>query len=165
MNLVRRGAVSICLIGAVVAVSIAQAPQSPELQDAVAGPRAAPAGGRGKAARAALSLTVTGGPQSPGFELQWKQGTKLSPPPATLQSYALVVRERGGLVSSGTVGTRHGSLFNIPATATTVPFDVYALDTTLNLPATATRDDLLRAMDGHVIAKAAPAGPRRTPAP
>jgi Raf kinase inhibitor-like YbhB/YbcL family protein len=34
-------------------------------------------------------------------------------------------------------------------------FEFYALDTKLDLPATTTREDLLKAMDGHVIGKAA----------
>ncbi len=34
-------------------------------------------------------------------------------------------------------------------------FEFYALDTKLDLPATVTRDDLMKAMDGHVIGKAA----------
>jgi Raf kinase inhibitor-like YbhB/YbcL family protein len=34
-------------------------------------------------------------------------------------------------------------------------FEFYALDTKLDLPATASREDLMRAMDGHVIGKAA----------
>ena len=37
-------------------------------------------------------------------------------------------------------------------------FEFYALDTKLDLPANTTRDDLLKAMDGHVIGKAAYAG-------
>ena len=37
-------------------------------------------------------------------------------------------------------------------------FEFYALDTKLELPATATRDDLLKAMEGHVIGKAAYTG-------
>jgi Raf kinase inhibitor-like YbhB/YbcL family protein len=37
-------------------------------------------------------------------------------------------------------------------------FEFYALDTKLDLPATATRDDLLKAMEGHVIGKAAYTG-------
>jgi phosphatidylethanolamine-binding protein (PEBP) family uncharacterized protein len=32
-------------------------------------------------------------------------------------------------------------------------FDFYALDTKLDLPANTTRDDLLKAIDGHVIGK------------
>lgn len=32
-------------------------------------------------------------------------------------------------------------------------FELYALDTKLNLPATIQRDELLKAMDGHIIAK------------
>jgi Raf kinase inhibitor-like YbhB/YbcL family protein len=34
-------------------------------------------------------------------------------------------------------------------------FEFYALDTKLDLPATTTRDELLKAMDGHVVGKAA----------
>ena len=34
-------------------------------------------------------------------------------------------------------------------------FEFYALDTKLDLPANTTRDDLLKAMDGHIIGKAA----------
>lgn len=34
-------------------------------------------------------------------------------------------------------------------------FEFYALDVKLNLPATVSREDLLKAMDGHVIGKAA----------
>ena len=34
-------------------------------------------------------------------------------------------------------------------------FELFALDTKLDLPANCTRDELLKAMDGHVIGKAA----------
>ncbi len=37
-------------------------------------------------------------------------------------------------------------------------FEFYALDTKLDLPATATREELMKAMDGHVIGKAAYVG-------
>ena len=37
-------------------------------------------------------------------------------------------------------------------------FEFYALDTKIDLPATATRDELMKAMDGHVIGKAAYVG-------
>jgi hypothetical protein len=37
-------------------------------------------------------------------------------------------------------------------------FEFYALDTKLDLPAKTTRDELLKAMDGHVIGKAAYVG-------
>ncbi|MBZ5576795.1 MAG: YbhB/YbcL family Raf kinase inhibitor-like protein [Acidobacteriia bacterium] len=37
-------------------------------------------------------------------------------------------------------------------------FEFYALDTKLNLPANTTREDLIKAMDGHVIGKAAYVG-------
>lgn len=44
-------------------------------------------------------------------------------------------------------------------------FEFYALDTKLDLPANTTRDELLKAMDGHVIGKAAWFGRFHTPAP
>ncbi len=37
-------------------------------------------------------------------------------------------------------------------------FELYALDTKLDLPESASRDDLLKAMDGHIVAKAAYVG-------
>jgi Raf kinase inhibitor-like YbhB/YbcL family protein len=37
-------------------------------------------------------------------------------------------------------------------------FEFYALDTKLDLPATATREDLMKAMEGHIIGKAAYVG-------
>lgn len=43
-------------------------------------------------------------------------------------------------------------------------FEFYALDTKLDLPASTTREDLLKAMDGHVIGKAAWFGRFHTPA-
>ena len=42
-------------------------------------------------------------------------------------------------------------------------FEFYALDTKLDLPASTTRDDLLKAMEGHVIGKAAYTGRFHTP--
>ena len=44
-------------------------------------------------------------------------------------------------------------------------FEFYALDTKLDLPANTTRDDLLKAMDGHVIGKAAYYGRFHAPPP
>lgn len=44
-------------------------------------------------------------------------------------------------------------------------FEFYALDAKLDLPATATREQLMAAMEGHVIGKAAYVGRFRTPAP
>jgi hypothetical protein len=43
-------------------------------------------------------------------------------------------------------------------------FEFYALDTKLDLPANTTREELLKAMDGHVIGKAAYVGRFHTPA-
>lgn len=44
-------------------------------------------------------------------------------------------------------------------------FEFYALDTKLDLPANTTRDELLKAMDGHVIGKAAYYGRFHAPPP
>ena len=43
-------------------------------------------------------------------------------------------------------------------------FEFYALDTKLDLPAKTTRDELLKAMDGHVVGKAAYVGRFHAPA-
>jgi Raf kinase inhibitor-like YbhB/YbcL family protein len=43
-------------------------------------------------------------------------------------------------------------------------FEFYALDTKLDLPATTTREDILKAMDGHIVGKAAWFGRFHTPA-
>jgi Raf kinase inhibitor-like YbhB/YbcL family protein len=43
-------------------------------------------------------------------------------------------------------------------------FEFYALDTKLDLPANTTREDLMKAMDGHVIGKAAYVGRFHAPA-
>ncbi|HEX4138097.1 MAG TPA: YbhB/YbcL family Raf kinase inhibitor-like protein [Bryobacteraceae bacterium] len=43
-------------------------------------------------------------------------------------------------------------------------FEFYALDTKLDLPAKTTRDDVMKAMDGHVIGKAAYVGRYHAPA-
>jgi len=66
-----------------------------------------------------------------------------------------------GTLPDGTTngpGIRAGSYFGPgagPGPVHHYVFEFYALDTKLDLPATATRDDLLKAMDGHVIGKAA----------
>jgi Raf kinase inhibitor-like YbhB/YbcL family protein len=44
-------------------------------------------------------------------------------------------------------------------------FEFYALDVKLDLPADTTRENLLKAMDGHVVGKAAWFGRFHTPAP
>jgi Raf kinase inhibitor-like YbhB/YbcL family protein len=44
-------------------------------------------------------------------------------------------------------------------------FEFYALDTKLDLPANTTREDLLKAMDGHVLGKSAWFGRFHTPTP
>jgi hypothetical protein len=44
-------------------------------------------------------------------------------------------------------------------------FEFYALDAKLELPANTTREDLLKAMDGHVVGKSAWFGRFHTPAP
>ena len=44
-------------------------------------------------------------------------------------------------------------------------FEFYALDTKLDLPASTTREELLKAMDGHVVGKAAWVGRFHAPPP
>ena len=44
-------------------------------------------------------------------------------------------------------------------------FEFYALDTKLDLPANTTREEMLKAMDGHVVGKAAWFGRFHTPSP
>jgi Raf kinase inhibitor-like YbhB/YbcL family protein len=44
-------------------------------------------------------------------------------------------------------------------------FEFYALDTKLDLPATATRDELMKALEGHVVGKAAYVGRYHAPNP
>src|SRR5262252_9003944 len=44
-------------------------------------------------------------------------------------------------------------------------FEFYALDTKLDLPANTTREEILKAMEGHVVGKAAYTGRFRTPSP
>ncbi len=64
-----------------------------------------------------------------------------------------------GIASRG--GTAPGAYFGPgagPGPFHHYVFEFYALDTKLDLPATATREDLVKAMDGHVIGKAAYVG-------
>ena len=44
-------------------------------------------------------------------------------------------------------------------------FEFYALDTMLELPGTTTRDELMKAMEGHIVGKAAYVGRFHAPAP
>jgi len=57
---------------------------------------------------------------------------------------------RGGQAPGGYFGPGAG-----PGPLHHYVFEFYALDTKLDLPANTTRDELLKAMDGHVIGKAA----------
>ena len=64
-----------------------------------------------------------------------------------------------GIVSISATGPNYRG----PAAPATGPahlyvFELYALDTMLSLPSTATREDVLNAMDGHIIGKAAYVG-------
>ena len=172
MNLVRRGTVSVAVMGAAVAVAIAQAPPGG------GPPRAAGAGGRGGAPRTVLSVTSTASPdggelpmkhaytgenKSPALEFHWTEGTTPASPPEGLQTYAVVFREIETSANRGTADTRHWAFFNIPGTAKGLGFEFFALDSKLDLPATATRDEMMKAMEGHVIGKAAYVGRLRTP--
>ena len=60
------------------------------------------------------------------------------------------IMARGGTQPGGYFGPGAG-----PGPIHHYVFEFYALDTKLDLPANTTRDELLKAMDGHVIGKAA----------
>lgn len=204
--------------GAVATVTLALAfwagASSPNAQQAPAAGQAPPAAGArgGRGGGPVLSVTSTsfpdggevpmnnagrGGNKSPAFAFQWMMGTMPADPPATLQSYTVILHDVENSTARGTVDTLHWSAFNIPGTAKgiaeglgpgTLPdgtingpgvgarggapaayfgpgagvgpihhyvFEFYALDIKLDLTATATRDELMKAMEGHVIGKAA----------
>jgi len=68
-------------------------------------------------------------------------------------------RNGPGIASRG--GTNPGAYFGPgagPGAFHHYVFEFYALDTKLDLPASTTRDELLKAMEGHVIGKAAYVG-------
>ena len=74
---------------------------------------------------------------------------------------------RNGPGISARGGTRPGAYFGPgagPGPIHHYVFEFYALDTKLDLPANTTREDLLKAMDGHVIGKAAWFGRFHAPA-
>ena len=74
-------------------------------------------------------------------------------------------RNGPGIAARG--GTRPGAYFGPgagPGPIHHYVFEFYALDTKLDLPANTTREDLLKAMDGHVIGKAAWFGRFHAPA-
>ncbi len=116
-----------------------------------------------------------------------------SNPPAAAMSFAIIFHDTDGAPAKGSMDVTHWILWNVPATATSLPasvkpdsspegavqgknirgvngyqppcpppgatphhyiFEVYALDSKLDLPAGSTRADLLKAMDGHVVGKA-----------
>ena len=123
--------------------------------------------------------------------LQW------SDPPQAAASFALILHDTEGAPAKGTMDVTHWIVWNIPATANSLPagvqpdatpngatqgknvrgvngyqppcpppggtphhymFELYALDTKIDLPAGSSRADLLKAMDGHVVGKAAYVG-------
>ncbi len=74
-------------------------------------------------------------------------------------------RNGPGIASRG--GTQPGAYFGPgagPGPFHHYVFEFYALDTKLDLPANTTREDLLKAMDGHIIGKAAYVGRFHAPA-
>ncbi len=111
--------------------------------------------------------------------------------PAGTQSFALLVHDMDGAPAKGVYDVTHWLIFNIPATATSLPegvptdkqeladgsiqvkgasvgyrgmgfrgtiyhhyaFELFALDTKLPLGVEATRADVMKAMDGHVLGK------------
>ena len=64
-----------------------------------------------------------------------------------------IMAGRGGGVAPGYFGPGAG-----PGPFHHYVFEFYALDTKLDLPANTTRDELIKAMDGHVVGKAAYVG-------
>jgi hypothetical protein len=70
------------------------------------------------------------------------------------------IMARGGTQPGGYFGPGAG-----PGPIHHYVFEFYALDTKLDLPASTTRDELLKAMDGHVIGKAAWFGRFHAPPP
>jgi Raf kinase inhibitor-like YbhB/YbcL family protein len=70
-------------------------------------------------------------------------------------------------IAMGRGGSTQGSYFGPgagPGPFHHYVFEFYALDTKLDLPANTTRDDLIKAMDGHIIGKAAYVGKFHGPA-
>lgn len=147
-------------------------------------------------------------PAKYGCDIPQAQGTPMvSPPlqwsnaPKTTVSFVLIMHDMGAnpqrVLDETHLDVTHWLVYNIPATATSVPegvtvgaavgdgglqganvhdvngyqapcprggmphyyaFDLYALDAKLPLPAGAARTDLLKAMDGHIVAKSSYVG-------
>jgi len=190
--------------------AVAQAPQGGAGAGGQRGPGAgAPGGGgrgRGGPAFNVTSPSFTDGGEiplkfsfygenvSPQFDFHWFNGMNPTEQPAGVQSFAIIFRDMENATNRGPADTLHWSVFNIPATLTSLPeglkageqpdgtrpgpgirggangsyfgpgagagpfhhymFEFFALDTKLDLPSTATRDQLLAAMEGHVLGKA-----------
>ena len=116
--------------------------------------------------------------KSPAFEFHWSLGPTPAAAPDTLHWSAFNIPGTAKGLPEGLAagelpdGTRNGpgimarggnpgSYFGPgagPGPFHHYVFEFYALDAKLDLPATATRDDLLKAMEGHVIGKAAYTG-------
>jgi Raf kinase inhibitor-like YbhB/YbcL family protein len=156
-----------------------------------------------------LSLKVTAFPD--GGDIPAKYGCDvaqgapmITPPiqwtntPKAAVSFALIVHDLDGAPMKGILDVTHWTVYNIPATATSIPegvavdapvddagtqgknvrgvngyqapcppkggnphhyaFELYALYTKLDLPAGATRADLIKAIDGHVVGKSSYVG-------
>src|SRR6185295_9213164 len=101
-----------------------------------------------------------GGNVSPAFEFNWDQGGNSAMPPATLMSYVIIFHDienapRGG---ETTTNVGRGGYFGPgagPGPFHHYVFEFYALDKKLDLPNTSTRAQVLAAIDGHVVGKAA----------
>ena len=176
--------------------------QTPPPQTPPAGARQGGGGGGGRAAVMTLSTTAwTDGGVIP---IRYTQaGDEVSPPltwsdpPATAQSFVLIVHDVDAVNSDGAVSTLHWMVWNIPAASRGLPehvpqgaeladgsrqiaatgpnyrgpaapatgpehhyvFDLYALDTKIDVPAVGesvakTRAAVMTAMAGHVRGKA-----------
>ena len=135
--------------------------------------------------------TFYGDNKSPEFVFNWTAA-----PPATLQTYVVVLHDIENATKGGPEDTLHWTAYNIPGTAMGIPegipngdqpdgtkhgpgaragqsyfgpgagpgpfhhyvFEFYALDTKLEFAATPTRADLMKALEGHIVGKAAYVG-------
>lgn len=213
------------VIMVVASVTIAQGPPAGGQGAGGAGGRGGGQGGRG-GGRGGPSLMITspsfpdggeipakfafgggGENKSPEFKFNWIQGMNPAERPANVQTYAIIFHDIENHTRGGTADTLHWSIYNIPATVTTLPeglpagalpdgstpgpgirggptgsyfgpgapsslrlhhyvFEFYALDSKLEFPTAAPdRAQLMAAMEGKIVGKAAYVGRFRSPAP